>query len=69
MLDLGQNFHSYSPILTPRGFGIFFLEKTELIPNPQYINPVVFGHTIRYLDGGYDTKRCREWNRLLHING
>ena len=43
-------------IPTPGWFlGIFFCEVFT------YIDPVDFGHTIRYLDGGYDTKRPREW--------
>ena len=51
-------------IPTPGWFlGILFCEVFA------YIDPADFGHTIRYLDGGYDTKRPREWKRLPHING
>ena len=36
MLDLGQNVCLSGILQFLRGFGIFFLENTELIPNPQY---------------------------------
>ena len=51
-------------IPTPGWFlGIFFCEVFA------YIDPADFDHTIRYFDGGYDTKRPHERKRLLNMNG